>query len=94
MKHLFFKLTNLFRKPQLTGYLTGRGNKGAMIRISKVSLEQCIVIIYAMVVRIEAVMHVDRRFILNKVLALDTAAKKDKKAQEKEVRRQIYGNKK
>lgn len=93
MKRLIFNLTSMFRRPQLTGYLVKRG-RGAKVRISQVSLEQAITILYAIAVRIEAVFKVDRRYVLNKVLDLDTAAKRDRKAQEKEIKRQIYGNKK
>lgn len=93
MKQLFYSLTKPFRKPQITGYLV-KGGRGAKVRISKVSLEQSITILYAIAVRIEAVFKVDRRYVLKKVLDLDTAAKRDMKAVEKEVRRQIYSSKK
>ena len=93
MKHLINILSYPFRKPQLTGYLV-KGGRGAKVRITKLSLEQSITILYAIAVRIETVFKVDRRFVLNKVLALDTAAKRDRKAVEKEVRRQVYQNKK
>lgn len=95
MKHLFFKLIAPFRKPQLTGYLVKQGKGvGAKVRISKVSLEQCIIILYALVKRMAEVFKIDQRYIMHKVLDLDTAVKKDKKREEKEVRQQIYRNKK
>lgn len=93
MKHLIYKLTQPFRKPQLLGYLVN-GGRGAKVRISKVSLDQSIIILYAIVQRLEATFRVDRRYIMHKVLDLDTAAKKDRKAVEKELRRQLYQNKK
>lgn len=92
MKHIN-KFLNIFRKPQVTGYLV-RGGKGAKVRITKVSLEQAIIILYAVTQRLAAGFGLDQRYILHKVLDLDTAAKKDRKKVEKALRQQVYKNKK
>lgn len=92
MKHLIQKLMAPFRKPQLTGYLV-RSGRGAEVRIHKVTLEQCLIILYALVTRMADVFQLDRRYIIHKVLDLDTAVKKDKKSVEKAARQQVYKNK-
>lgn len=92
MKHIINTLMAPFRKAQLTGYLI-RGGRSARVKITKVSLDQSIIILYAMIERLEAGFKVDRRYIMKKVLELDTAVKKDHKRQEKEVRQQVYKSK-
>lgn len=91
MQRFILWATRPFRRSQVSGYLAKMkdGRVGAKVRVHKVTLEQSVIILLAIVTRLEQVFRVDRRYLLNKALELDSAAKKDRKARQKAEERAV-----
>mgnify|MGYP007071571069 CR=1 FL=1 len=93
MKHLIYLITRPFTRPFLRARLIN-GKTQVQVSMVNASREQAMLMLFSIIKEMAKTFGMDRRALMNKVIDLDKQIIKNHKAEEKAVRRQIYGNKK